>query len=338
MLPSVFVSYSHKDNEFARQLVNDLRPRVRSVWFDETNIEPGRRWDDEIEQGIKNADVVLLVLSPNLLASQICHDEFDFADRYSKPIIPLLIAHCNDKDMWLRVARRQWIDFRSDHSTAFDKLLKSFSHLGNYRIPLDLNCPVCNTSSEVESRYCSACGCAYQPIHLGELYGLPPAALQAYLRTYQPRTILPNTGADDLMTVALTQFVLGSFDMAASLLERVIQTRPTYGYAWYALSLVGLRGRRPRLLDRDEAILAQTRALKSVQNDATQSHAFLLLALVKEDYFKAKGFSVERPAIAECRALASIGQTTKMELRALLAFVPVPAGNLVEAIRAVANA
>lgn len=332
MLPAVFVSYSHQDVNFARQLVADLRPLVRSVWFDERSINPGRYWDNEIQKGIHDADVFLFLMTPYSLASIPCQDEFDAADRLKKPIIPLLVTHCDQ--LWVRIARRQWIDFRSDYSTALNTLIQALSHnLGDFRIPLPRTCPVCRTTFETDYPYCPN-GHAYQPAKLGELYGLKSDALQAYLKIYQPRENIPNASIEDLLVVALTHLMSHSFDVATTLLERILRIQPTYAYAHYALALAGLRGRRPRSLSRDEAILAQSRALNALNNDISQSHIALFLALLKSDYFESQCFRIDPPGVSDCLAIANQGTTTIEELNALLTFVPVEDGPIVAAIRA----
>jgi len=279
MLPSVFVSYSHRDADSARQLVADITLRVRSVWFDEIHIRPGRYWDDEIEKAIRDCDVFLSLLSPNMLASKICKDEFDNADRLGKSIIPILITQCDNENMWMRLARRQWIDFRTDYEAGLNKLLKELSQLGAYTIPLTKKCRVCDYESETAGQLCPQCKSPYCPSRLGEIYDFPAQHLQKYLEFYQPRTRSSNARVDDLITVSLIHLAMRSYDVAKSFLEQLTMQAPNNAYVWYLLALIMLRGKRPRLLTHSEAVEIQAMLLKAISYDMLQACSFLLLGL-----------------------------------------------------------
>jgi hypothetical protein len=333
MKPSIFVSYSHKDADFARQLVNDLKSRVGSVWFDEVSIRPGRYWDDEVEKGIRETDVLLSLLSPNLLDSKICKDEFDNADRLGKPVIPILITHCDNDKMWMRMARRQYIDFRSDYSLGIQRLFTGLAHLGDYEVPIGQKCLVCNSESESNAQYCPKCKSPYLPSRLGDIYSFSPQYLQKYLAFYQPRTAITNSGVDDLIAVAIVHLVIRAYDTAKLLLDRAIVLQPNHGYAWYLRAITEFQGKRPRLLTRTTALEIQTMLNKAVTNDMMLSHAFILLALLKEDFFENKGFRIDHPNIAECIDRANRGNLDVHELRAMLEMIPIPDGKLIQAIR-----
>lgn len=71
--PSVFISYSHRDEKFKDELVMRLKVLqaaglAGTVWTDRM-LEPGELWDTAIIQNLKKADVVVLLLSNAAMAS-----------------------------------------------------------------------------------------------------------------------------------------------------------------------------------------------------------------------------------------------------------------------------
>lgn len=69
---NIFVSYSHKDERFKAELATHLRLLERqglvSVWH-EDRIAPGMDWSEEIRKAISEADVAILLISADYLAS-----------------------------------------------------------------------------------------------------------------------------------------------------------------------------------------------------------------------------------------------------------------------------
>lgn len=77
--PLVFISYSHKDKKWLQMLQTHLKPLMRGgdllVW-DDSRIQPGTNWRGEINDAINAANIALLLVSPDFLASDfIAHNE-----------------------------------------------------------------------------------------------------------------------------------------------------------------------------------------------------------------------------------------------------------------------
>lgn len=72
----IFFSYSRKDetlrDELAKQLRHWEREGLITVWHDR-NISAGREWTHEIHAHLNSAHIILLLLSPDFLASDYCY-------------------------------------------------------------------------------------------------------------------------------------------------------------------------------------------------------------------------------------------------------------------------
>lgn len=73
----VFFSYSHKDEELRNELANHLtmlkRQGIISAWHDR-EISAGAEWANAIDEHLDVADLILLLISANFLASDYCFD------------------------------------------------------------------------------------------------------------------------------------------------------------------------------------------------------------------------------------------------------------------------
>jgi hypothetical protein len=67
---SCFISYSTKDEEFAKRLHSRLRDAKVRVWFAPEDIKGGVKLYDQIERAIHLHDRLLVVLSENSLQSE----------------------------------------------------------------------------------------------------------------------------------------------------------------------------------------------------------------------------------------------------------------------------
>ena len=103
---SIFVSHSHEDDAFARDLVAGLRGAGADVWYDEHNLGSGQL-GPVIERELRARPLFLLVLSPAALASRWVEDECRWAYGLlrrdpTRTILPVLAAAIADElDLWL---------------------------------------------------------------------------------------------------------------------------------------------------------------------------------------------------------------------------------------------
>lgn len=101
---SVFISYSHNnsDRPLLDQLLKQMAPLIQTgritVWED-AQIQPGDNWEHEIRTHLDNADIVMLLVSSDYLASNYVNNiEIPTAMRREQEgkckIIPVLLRSC----------------------------------------------------------------------------------------------------------------------------------------------------------------------------------------------------------------------------------------------------
>ena len=73
----IFFSYSHKDKRFRDELETQLsllkRQGAITAWYDR-KIGAGKEWANEIDTHLNSAHIILLLVSPDYLASDYCYD------------------------------------------------------------------------------------------------------------------------------------------------------------------------------------------------------------------------------------------------------------------------
>lgn len=114
MPKDIFISYSRRDQEFVTRLASDLDAQVTGVWFDQSTIQIGENWHDEIMEGIRDCKAFILVLSPDSVESRYVREELNKALELGKPIFPILYRPAQWKDEIDSLVREvQTLDLRA---------------------------------------------------------------------------------------------------------------------------------------------------------------------------------------------------------------------------------
>jgi hypothetical protein len=135
---SCFLSYSSKDDEFARRLYNDLQGKNIRTWFAPEDLKIGDRFRARIDESIRVHDKLVLILSANSIASDWVETEVESAlERERKEgrdvLFPIAIDDegFDSQQPWAADIRRkrQIGDFRNwkshdDYTRAFEKLVR----------------------------------------------------------------------------------------------------------------------------------------------------------------------------------------------------------------------
>lgn len=99
MSVEIFYSYAHEDEALLRELEKHLSLLKRQGLIDSWHnraIGPGQEWESEIDTHVNSADIVLLLVSPDFLASDYCYNvEMRTAlyrhKRHDAVVIPIIL-------------------------------------------------------------------------------------------------------------------------------------------------------------------------------------------------------------------------------------------------------
>src|SRR5262245_3778808 len=100
-VPSIYISYSRVDQEIAAEvkaLVNKLG--FEQVFFDldeSHGIAPGADWERKLYENLARSHAVILVLTPNWVASKWCFVELTQARALGKAILPIIAKPLGDR-------------------------------------------------------------------------------------------------------------------------------------------------------------------------------------------------------------------------------------------------
>ena len=101
----LFISYSHKDEALRAELDTHLdrlvKRQVISTWHDR-KIDAGDNWTDEIEENLNRAQMIMLLISADFLASEYCNSEMKRAmerhDAGETVVIPVILRDVDWQD------------------------------------------------------------------------------------------------------------------------------------------------------------------------------------------------------------------------------------------------
>lgn len=127
----IFISYSRADSEFAKRLDHDLDNAGFNSFLDQNDIPPGVPWDDAIQKALVASTTVVVVLSPESVASGNVLDEIGYALRADKRVIPVRLKPCETP---LRINRIQYADFTVSYDAGLTQLITALK--GEVTLPI----------------------------------------------------------------------------------------------------------------------------------------------------------------------------------------------------------
>jgi hypothetical protein len=102
----LFYSYAHEDEKLRKKLethLSTLRREGLIVGWHDRNISAGSEWAEEIDERLRRAKIILLLISPDFIASDYCYGiEMKLAlERHEKGearVIPVILRPADLKD------------------------------------------------------------------------------------------------------------------------------------------------------------------------------------------------------------------------------------------------
>lgn len=132
---NVFISYSHRDIQFKEELDKHLSVLKRSgliqTWAD-YDIRPGEDWNKAIQERIEKADLIIILISADFLASDFIYTselEKIFLNE-NKNILPVIVRPCAWQDIEI-LRKRQVFPENGKPIASYDNMDKVFSDLSN---------------------------------------------------------------------------------------------------------------------------------------------------------------------------------------------------------------
>jgi internalin A len=95
----IFIAYSKADNLYREELSIHLKPYENQgdiiVYFD-GNLDLGEKWDPELKNQIAQSDIMVCLVSPNMLATDyVIEEEIPLAHSLKKIIVPIVLIDCD---------------------------------------------------------------------------------------------------------------------------------------------------------------------------------------------------------------------------------------------------
>jgi hypothetical protein len=104
-----------------RRLDSALIKLGYSIWVDIRNIESGHRWTEDVQRGLDECSLMILIISQAAMDSSNVRDEWEYFKYNSKTLIPILYKP-TDNPLPFHLQNVQHIDFSSQN---FDNALQN---------------------------------------------------------------------------------------------------------------------------------------------------------------------------------------------------------------------
>ncbi len=124
----IFISYARKHEAFARNLAASLSNVGANIWLDVEDIPAGMNWSSAIQEGLDFCEVMLVIITPESMASKNVENEWQYYLDEGKVVIPVLLERAK---VHFQLRRIQYVDFLGqDYGIAFAQLHSELQRKG----------------------------------------------------------------------------------------------------------------------------------------------------------------------------------------------------------------
>lgn len=136
----IFISYNHDDGDFADNLREKIKEAGFEPWIDIAGLHAGEDWRAEIDQAIKEAAALIVVMTPKAKESEYVTYEWAFAWGAGVKVIPVLLK---PTELHPRLETLHYLDFTNRMARPWDKLIEALQKAVDdapqmIRVPLDI--------------------------------------------------------------------------------------------------------------------------------------------------------------------------------------------------------
>jgi len=133
--PHIFLSYAHADEDLKKELDKHLMPLKRSgkieTWNDRELIA-GQEWNEEILAELNSAEIILLLISIDFIASQYIWDKelataMKRHEEGTAQVVPIIMKNCLWQDM--PFAKLQALPRNAKPVTAYENRDDAFTEI-----------------------------------------------------------------------------------------------------------------------------------------------------------------------------------------------------------------
>lgn len=127
----IFISYSHKDKEFALRVYDSLK-KIKDIqpWIDDKDIEYGESIPQKVFDEINESDFIFVLLSENSINSGWVKKEietkmFDEISTSKIHVIPIIIDKIDSGQIPKILATKKYANLSINYQNGFEKLIES---------------------------------------------------------------------------------------------------------------------------------------------------------------------------------------------------------------------
>lgn len=129
----IFISYSHKDKEFASKLAAHLARNNAHVWLDTWELNVGDSIVSKVQEAIQEASALLIVLSKSSVISEWCKKELNAGlmrelEEKRVVVLPILLEDCTIPTF---LKEKMYADFRTNFDKGLQDVLDAISKVTN---------------------------------------------------------------------------------------------------------------------------------------------------------------------------------------------------------------